>query len=239
MVRARGVHLTHHVDLDGTGVVDRHLQATALVAGAKGAAQLGLCGSHGQTAQVDGAIAGDGDRALGGDGMYQRALRGTVDIDDHLIAGAQDIGLRDGHALVGLETQGTLTEDVTAEHALALGIRGRVLRGLHIVLHLLHLLGGVGIDLTGGTALGGGQVLALGLVRVAGHALGGHLNGAVSGGADASLANLGVVLVAQPADLVDLHAAGHQFGHNLGLARAGLGFCSNEVNHLLVGHSLG
>jgi hypothetical protein len=63
-------------------------------------------------------------------------------------------------------------------------------------------------------------------------------NGTISGTALAGTADLGVVLVAQAADLVDLHAAGHQFGHNLGLAGAGLGFRGNEIDYLLVAHSL-
>ena len=89
-------HLTHDIHHDGTGLTQRGLDLRTLIIAAQFAADLGLGGIDAQSTDTDRSELGHRDIAIGTDRELQALLRGTIDIDDQLIARTHHIVLGRG-----------------------------------------------------------------------------------------------------------------------------------------------
>ena len=237
MISTRGTNLAHHIDHDGTVIMNRNPHIGTLITGTQGAAQLGLGTCHRQATQRDGAIARHRYSPLRRNGMDAGLLGSTVDIDDHLVARAKHIVLRDWHIAIRLERQSALPKDVATKDPLALNIIVLALRSLDIVFHLIGLFAGIGIDLARSAYLGGIQLLRSRSILVLLKCF--HRSRDSSSRSSYSTCYLTFILIAKAANLIHIHATLHQICHNLRLSRSRLSLTSNVVHHLLVGHTLG
>ena len=119
-VGARGDDLTHDIDGDGARLADGHADLRAAVTLTQRAADLGIGGIDGETTDMDGTEARDDDGAIGRDFELLGFLRGTIDIDEDLVARAYHIGGRGSDVHIGLEGELILVEDVTTIDLLAI-----------------------------------------------------------------------------------------------------------------------
>ena len=69
---------------------------------------------------MDGTKVADDNRAIRRNLELVGLLRGTIDIDEHLVARTYDITRRGGNVHGWLKGERTLVEDITAEHLLAI-----------------------------------------------------------------------------------------------------------------------
>ena len=92
-VGAWHLDLAHHVDRDGARLTQGGLDAGVLVVGADLATDALLGGRDRETTDMDGTKLRDGDIAIGTDGEGDGLLRGTIDIENELVARTQDIVL--------------------------------------------------------------------------------------------------------------------------------------------------
>ena len=115
-----GQHLTHHIDGDGAGLTNSHADLGTAVALTEHTADLGIGGIDRETANMDGTIACNHDGAIGGNLELLRALRGTIDIDEHLIARTYDVSGGGGDVHIGLEREFVLIENIATKHLLAI-----------------------------------------------------------------------------------------------------------------------
>ena len=106
------------------------------------------------------------------------------------------------------------------------------------MLHVLNLLGSIVIHLASGAHPGCGQLLPRSTITIGPHTISSIRDSTIGSSGLTGIRNLAIVLVAQTADLIDLHPTLHQLRDNLGLARTRLGLTGNKLNHLLIGHSL-
>ena len=169
--------------------------------------------------------------------MNTGLLGSTVDIDDHLVARAKHIVLRDWHIAIRLERQGTLTEDVATKYPLALNIIVLTLRGLNIMFYLIGFLTGISINLASSIHLGGVQFLGGRSILVLLECF--HRSRDSTSRSPYSTCYLTFILIAKAANLIHIHTTLHQICHNLRLSRSRLFQTGNVVHHLLVGHTLG
>ena len=149
MIGAGRLHLAHDVDHDAAGVAQRKPEVAAGIVSAQPAAYLLLCAGHGESRDGHRSYAREGDSAFRRNGIDDGLLRVAIDVDDNLVAGAQDIVGRRGHVEVGREAECALVEDIASEHFLASGLAGDVLRGLHVALCRGVFLGSIHISLAG------------------------------------------------------------------------------------------
>ena len=214
-----GLHLTHDVDQDGTGLTHRDIELAALIAGTQRATQLVLGSGYRQTGNLDGTIALNDNRSVGGHRLGFGLLRSTKNINNDGIARTQDIVLGGSNVHVGLETEELLIENVMTINGLATDyggfLHGRSSRHSSSIC----------------TSLNGSTSLVIGT-----HTVFSTLNSGISSGGSAFLANLLVVLTAQAADLLNLDTFLHQLGDNLGLRGACLHLCLDKLDDLLVAH---
>ena len=145
-----------------------------------------------------GAELGDSHVAVGADRQGERGLRGTVDVEDELVARAEDIVLRRGDVHLGLKGEILVVEDVTAEDALA--SRGCLFFDKH---------GGVGTLM--------GDNLVVGHLIVGAHTVLGIADGIIDGIVKAALGNLAGILATDALNLLHRGPALQQPGGNLGL----------------------
>ena len=111
-------HLTHHIDRDRTGLTDSHPDLGTAIALAQGFLDLGIGCIHRETTDMNGAIACHHDGTIGGYLELLRLLRGTIDIDEHLVARTYHITGGRGNVHIGLERDFFLIENIAAEHFL-------------------------------------------------------------------------------------------------------------------------
>ena len=89
--------LTHDIDRDGACLTNRHLDARTAIALAQLILDLLVGLRDRETGNMDGTKIVDDNRAIGRNLELVGLLRGAIDIDEHLVARANDITRRRGN----------------------------------------------------------------------------------------------------------------------------------------------
>ena len=199
---------------------------------------------------MNGSEALDVDVAVGAHRTFNLLGRCAVDVDEYGVARAEHIVLRRCHVHAGLEGEVFAVENVASEHFLLLflalledffehgnGIHGHQSAQLHLHLQevVVVLVVGVAPHAFALHALRG-HFLGFLLRRVLARAVVGLAHGFVGHHAQSGLLFLAVGNLLHAPNLLDVHAALHEFRHDLFLRGAGLVFFQHEANHLVVGH---
>ena len=229
--------LAHHVDHDRTGAAQRQLNVTAGIARPQTGTDLGMGSRDGKAAHGNRAKTGNRDLTIRRDGQLVGALGSTINIHDYLIARPQDIILRRSDIHARLKREAAVIKDIVAENLLACSLVDTA-RGLNILLYLLDVFTCILGNRTRRTHLRSVQILGCRIVCISLETIDRGRDCTISRHSDATVAQLLVILVAQTANLINLHTALYQTCHYLRLRPASLMLTGNVLNDLLVAHTL-
>lgn len=126
-------HLTHHIDLDGTGIAQGKTDFQIALGTVETAVRLAqhlleviIGRAHGHAAQGNGADLLDIDGSVGRNLLTDGILAGTPDIDDHLIARAEPVVGRSSQIDTGFKGKIAGIENVAPEHLVLAGKFGSI-----------------------------------------------------------------------------------------------------------------
>ena len=121
-------HLTHHIDLDGTGIAQGQTDFQIAFGTVETAVRLAqhlleviIGRAHGHAAQGNGADLLDIDGSVGRNLLTDGILAGSPDVDDHLIARAEPVVGRSSQIDTGFKCQVAGIEDVASEDLVLAG----------------------------------------------------------------------------------------------------------------------
>ena len=230
-IGTRHFHLAHHIDNDSPCLPYRGLDAATVVARTKRSPYLFIGRCHRHTADSNRTIARNGHRSFWRNGQCLGLLRGTINLNDHLIACPYGVirGSCDVH--IGLKAQQFVVEYIATKHFLA--SRREYLLGtfINVGLHFHVLLLCCFLRSLVRYHVPRRQILLVRAVIIA------QNTGRRSRSCIAShCLILALVLASDAPYLVYLHATLHEFGHNLTVGGPCFVLSLIELHHLAVCH---